>query len=268
MNITILNADNTNKGSIELPVQFSEPVNPDMIKRAVITLQANKRQSHGASPTAGRRQSAKISRRRRNFKGSYGIGISRVPRKTMSRRGRRFIWTGAFAPGTVGGRRAHPPKAEKILERKINKKENRKAIRSAIAATMHKELVELRGHKMPASYPFALGSSFEEIKKTKDAMKILKAIGMAAEMVRSSEKKIRAGKGKMRGRKYATRKGPLIVVSKKCELEKSARNIPGIDVVEVNKLNAELLAPGAAPARMTLFTEQAIERLSKEKLFM
>ncbi|MBI2133274.1 50S ribosomal protein L4 [Candidatus Woesearchaeota archaeon] len=268
MKLKILNTDNTEKGSVEMPDQFNEPFRPNLIKRAVITLQANRRQPYGASPTAGKRQSAKISRRRRNFKGSYGIGISRVPRKTVSRRGRRFIWVGAFAPGTVGGRRAHPPKAEKILEKKINKKENRKAIRSAMAASLNPELVKGRGHKVPDNYPFILTSNIENTGKTKDAVKILQTLGLKEELTRTKEKKIRAGKGKMRGRKYEKKTGPLLVVSKKCELIKSARNIPGINIIEVDKINAELLAPGATPARLTIFTEQAVERIGKEKLFL
>ncbi len=267
MKLEILNPDSTKKGSIDLPDQFNEPVSKDLIKRAVYTLQANKRQPYGASPRAGKRQSAKISRRRRNYKGSYGLGISRVPRKTVSRRGRRFIWVGAFAPGTVGGRRAHPPKAEKIFAIKINKKENRKAIRSAISATVISKMVQERGHKTPESYPFALSIAAEGISKTKDATKMLQALGFTSELERSSERKIRAGKGKMRGRKYIGKKGPLLVVSGKCALEKSARNIPGVEIIEVHRLNAELLAPGSSPGRITIFTEPSIERMQKEKLF-
>lgn len=259
---------NVKKGQMELPPQFSEPVNPGIIKRAVMALQANRRQPYGASPEAGKRQSAKISRRRRNYKGSYGIGISRVPRKTMSRRGRRFIWAGAFAPGTVGGRRAHPPKAEKIWAKKINKKENRKAIRSAMAATLDVQVVAGRGHRAPEGYPFAITSNIESLKKTREVISALLSMGFAGELERTRERKIRSGKGKKRGRKYIIKKGLLLVVSKKCDLAKSARNIRGIDVVEVDKVNAELLAPGAAPGRIAVFTELAIERLEKEKLFM
>ncbi|MBR9691209.1 50S ribosomal protein L4, partial [Candidatus Woesearchaeota archaeon] len=71
-----------------------------------------------------------------------------------------------------------------------------------------------------------------------------------------------------RGRKYKKKKGILFVVSKDCSLEKAARNIPGIDIAVVNSLNAKLLAPGAVPGRLTLFTEAAIDKLEKEKLFM
>ncbi|MBU4501784.1 MAG: 50S ribosomal protein L4, partial [Nanoarchaeota archaeon] len=92
-------------------------------------------------------------------------------------------------------------------------------------------------------------------------------IGLDKELERSSVRKIRAGKGKTRGRKYKTRKGPLIVVSDKCELQKSAKNIPGVDITTIRSINAELLAPGCVPGRLTIFTDKAIERLDKEKLF-
>ena len=84
----------------------------------------------------------------------------------MSSSGTQFNWTGAFAPGTVGGRRAHPPKAEENITKKINKKENRKAIRSAISASIKSELVE-KNHKIPTEYPFIAETKFETLKKTK-----------------------------------------------------------------------------------------------------
>src|SRR3989344_7504660 len=135
------------KGKGEFPFQFNEPIRPDLVKRAVESIWGNTRQPYGAFPRAGKQAAAKLSRRRRDYKTSYGYGISRVPRKVLSRRGTRFTLVGAYAPGTVGGRQAHPPKAEKIWTRKLNKRERRKAIRSALAATIVKELVEKRGHK-------------------------------------------------------------------------------------------------------------------------
>ena len=132
-----------------------------MIKRAVHALQSHKRQPYGASPTAGKRASAKLSRRRRNYKTSYGIGISRVPRKILSRHGTRMHWVGAFAPGMVGGRRAHPPKAEKCFSLKINQKERIKAIRSAISATIIRDIVSNRGHILPSIYPIVIETEFE-----------------------------------------------------------------------------------------------------------
>jgi large subunit ribosomal protein L4e len=268
MKLDIFDSESKEIGKKELPKQFKEPYHPDLIQRAVLALQSNRRQRYGAFSHAGKRPSAKLSRRRRNYKGAYGLGISRVPRKTMSHRGTRFVWTGAFAPMTVGGRRAHPPKSEKIWKMKINRKENRKAIRSAMAATIDKELVKKRGHALPKNYPFVIESGIENIKKTKQAKKIMQALGFKEEFERSAKRKIRSGVGKLRGRKYKGRKGLLIVVSKQCPLLRSLKNIQGVEAVIVDKLNAELLAPGAVPGRLTVFTKAAMERLEKEALFL
>ena len=255
-------------GERELPVQFNEELRPDLIKRAVLAIMSNKRQPYGAKPGAGMRQHGKLSRRRRDFKGSYGIGISRVPRKILSGKGSRWNWVGAVAPGTVGGRQAHPPKAEKVWAQKINKKERRKAIRSAISATVLADVVKERGHNIPADYPFIIDSEIESVGKTKDIKEILCSLGLKKELERVAERKIRSGKGKTRGRKYIGKKGPLIVVSKDCRLIDASKNIPGIDVVNVKNLNAELLAPGTKPGRITLWTDKAIEIMEKENIFL
>ena len=177
-------------------------------------------------------------------------------------------WQGAITPGTVGGRRSHPPKAEKVWWQKINKKERKAAIRSAIAATINKEVVIERGHKVTGNYPLIMDSSIENLDKTKKAKDVLLKLGLDKELIRCGQKKIRAGKGKARGRKYKKKKGPLIIVSKDCKLIKSASNIPGIDVCEVKNINTELLAPGAVPGRVTLWSKGAIELMEKEKLFV
>lgn len=263
----ILTIDKVNKGEMNLPKQFKEDVRPDLIKKAFLVIQNNKRQRYGATPLAGKMVSAELSRRRNKYRGSYGIGISRVPRKIMSRRGTRMNWVGAFAPGTVGGRRAHPPKAGKVWKQKINTKERRKAIRSALSANVVKQLIEKRGHKLPLNFPFIVDTKIEELDKTKQVIDALTKLGFGEDLERTSERKIRAGKGKLRGRKYIQKKGLLIVVSDKCKLLKAATNIPGIDIARVDKLNVELLAPGADYGRLTLFSEDAIKRLEAEQLY-
>ncbi|MBI4141513.1 50S ribosomal protein L4 [Candidatus Woesearchaeota archaeon] len=268
MELPILTPTNTITGKKQLPQQFSEEIREDIIKRAVEALRANKRQKYGADLRAGKKSSAKLSRRRRDYKGAYGHGISRVPRKTLSRNGAHFNWAGAYAPGTVGGRRAFPPKPMKNWTQKINDKERKKAIRSAMSATLNKELVQSRGHKLPKTYPFIASKEFETIATAKELTKILQTHGFEEELKRSAEKKIRAGKGKMRGRKYTHKKGILIVTTKDTKLLKSARNLPGTNVVDVTQLNTELLAPGTKPGRLTIFTQTAIEQLEKTKLFM
>jgi large subunit ribosomal protein L4e len=268
MKIALYGKNAEKSEDISLPKQFNEVLRADLIKRAVLVVEANNRQPYGAYPEAGKEVSAKLSRKRHDYKGSYGLGISRVPRKILSRRGTRMNWVAALAPGTVGGRRAHPPKAEKILDLKINTKEKRFAIRSALSATVDKKLVKARGHKIPEGYPFGLASDVESISKSKDIMTLISKLGFDDEMARVSETTNRAGKGKMRGRRIKTKTGILFVVAKSCPLVKAASNLPGVDVIEVRKLNAKVLAPGTKPGRVTLFTKSAIEELDKSKLFV
>ena len=268
MKLSIVTNGNKKTGDMSMPSQFAEEFRPDLIKRAVHSLWSKSRQQYGADQEAGLRHSSKLSERRRKYRGCYGFGISRINRKILSRRGTRFNWVGSFSPQAVGGHRSHPPKAAKILERKINQKENQKAIRSAMAATMQKELVTQRGHKVPVQYPFVIAGSAEGLAKTKEVEQLLVDLGFADELARSAQKKVRAGMGTMRGRKYRNKKGVLIVASEKCALLHAAQNIPGVDVVEVKALNAELLAPGADAGRATLFTEKAVQKLAAENLFM
>jgi len=267
MKSTIYNKTGEKLKEINLPKQFSEEIRPDLIKRAVLVIQSNKRQQYGADPRAGKDFSAKLSRRRREYRGSYGKGISRIPRKVMLRRGTQFIYTGAVIPGTVGGRRAHPPKGEKIFEQKINNKERQKAIRSAIAATLDKELLKEKGFTILDNVPIII-DQLESIEKTKELKELLIKLNLKPEIDRLDTKKIRAGKGTMRGRKYKKPKGPLVVVSNNdSKVYKACRNLQGFDIVEVESLNTELLAPGAEPGRLVIWSSGAIERLDKEKLF-
>ncbi len=268
MKLDIIDSKKQKVGQMDLPIQFSEEVRPDLIKKAVLAFQSNQRQPYGAKPEAGMRHNARLSKRRREYRGSYGFGISRTPRKILSRRGRRMFWVGAVAPNTVGGRRAHPPKAQTIVAHKINVKERRKAIRSCIAATIQSKYTKERGHRVPEMYPFIVNDSFEKMSKTKDVLAALHEMGFETELERTAERTIRAGKGTMRGRKYKSKVGPLIVVTEQSPIASSAKNIPGVDIITVKSLNANILAPGAVPGRLTIWTKAAIEQLQKDKLFM
>lgn len=267
MKVVVKGLDAQDAGTYTLPKQFSEPIRTDLIKRAVLVVHANMRQPHGTDPEAGKKASSELSRRRRKYRGAYGIGISRVPRKIVSRQGTRMNWVGATSPSTVTGRAAHPPKASKIYDQKINDTERRKAIRSALSATVNVEVVQARGHKIPKEYPFVLADDFETVEKTAAFKKALVALGFTDELTRAATKNVRAGKGKMRNRPYKKRVGPLVVVSSGAK-GLSVRNIPGVDVVSVQNLNATLLAPGTHAGRATLFTQKALKELEEKGLFL
>ncbi|BAZ98079.1 MULTISPECIES: 50S ribosomal protein L4 [Methanothermobacter] len=251
MKIKVYSLEGEAIDEMELPEIFNEEFRPDVIKRAVLSAQTARVQPWGPDPMAGKRTSAQ----------SYGAGrgVAMVPRiKNGSR--------AAFVPQAVGGRRAHPPRPQKNYHERINRKERRLAIRSAVAATARKDLVEARGHRIEnvPQLPLVVDDELSMIKRTADTREVFRKLGIMDDIVRAKEgKKIRAGKGKMRGRKYRTPRGPLIVVGDDKGITRGARNHPGVDVVRVENLNAELLAPGTHPGRLTVFTRSAIEKLDE-----
>jgi len=183
-----------------------------------------------------------------------GRGMSRIPRLASGR--------GALAPGTVKGRRAHPPKSEKMWKRRMNRKEMLLARLSALSATAMEEIVKERGHKFQAEVPVIVESKFEELKRTGEVLNVLEKLGLMEDVIRAKEgKHIRAGKGKMRGRKYKVPKSLLIVAENKENVKKAAGNLPGVDVISPEEINVEYLAPGGHAGRLTLYTLNALEKI-------
>jgi len=254
----------------KMPKVFGVKHRPEIITRAVLALQSLRRQPYGADTMAGKRTSAHYHGSRHYRFTMMNREMSRIPR--IHGKIGYMAFRARFAPHAVKGRAAHPPKAEKIWEKKMNKKEHLFAVKSAIAATSDAKLLKERGHKIDLiasrinEFPIIIVDDFENLSKTKNIVDVLKKIGLEVEIERAKIKKIRAGRGKMRGRKYARKKGLLVVTSKECPALKSCRNIAGVDVVEMKKLNAELLAPGAQAGRMTIFTKSAFENLDNLKL--
>jgi len=243
----IIDLSGNAKGEITLPEIFSEVYRPDIIKKAVLSAQANRLQPYGPRMYSGMDTSA--------HSWGSGRGAAQVPRISNGSRVARV-------PQAVGGRRAHPPKPETDRTEKVNKKERRLAIRSAIAATLDAELVRARGHRFEAQVPIVADSALEELTKTKDVISFLAAAGVYDDVLRAKEgRHIRAGKGKRRGRKYKHKKSVLIVAGEESPIMVSARNLPGVDITTVDSLNAEILAPGTHAGRLTIWTESAISNL-------
>jgi large subunit ribosomal protein L4e len=239
-------------GKVRLPPIFKTPTRPDVIKRAVVAIQSHRFQPQGRDILAGKRTTAESR--------GVGLGISRVPR--LKGRGQRA----AFAPGTVGGRAPHPPVVEKKIEKKIPRKEMRLALCSAVAATAAKEIVASRGHMVDdvPDFPLVVADEIQGLKKTKEAEEAFIHIGVWPDIFRVKEsRKVRAGKGKMRGRKMKQAVGPLLVISKNEGVAEAARNLPGVDIASVDNLNVELLAPGTHPGRLTVWTNSAFEKVDK-----
>jgi large subunit ribosomal protein L4e len=249
----------------DLPQQFNERVRPDIIKRASLSIKSKKRQPYGTDPEAGNKHVTYWKKRRRTYRSQKGKGRSRTPRKISVRRGMQLHGAGAEAPNTRGGRRAHGPTSEKDFSEEINDKERRKGIRSAIAATADEELVT-ENHVYDGELPI-IEDGIESIEKTSELKERLEELGLEEELERASEKKVRGGKGKNRGRKYRTKTGPLVVVSEDDGILQAAGNLPGVDASRVDQLNAEKLAPGAEAGRLVVWSEKAVEKLEEEDLF-
>lgn len=248
MKVPILQPDGTPGPEIEVPPLFDGPLRTDLIRKAVQTARANRRQPYGPSKASGTETSAV----------SWGVdrGMARTPRDERGR--------GRFAPNTVGGRMAHPPKTETVRVRKMNRKERRAAFRSALAATSREEVVRGRGHRFDARLPLVAEDALEELARVGEVRRFLEAAGLWSDVERASVRKVRAGKGKRRGRKMKRRRSVLFVVSKPAAL-RGARNLPGVDVVAVASLRTEDLAPGAHPGRLTVFTRSALAKLTERQ---
>lgn len=250
---------------IELPEFFSYPVREDIISKV---LEAKKTmQPYSPSLVAGKQHAAsgKIVHRRHVWRSGYGRGMSRIPRKIISRRGSQFNWIGAEVSSTRGGRRAHPPKVAAMINTlKINKKEMRKAFMSVLSATADKKQVSMRYKRIEEKdlkereFPIIVESGISSL-KTKDLLNSMKKIlGEKIFLVALKKKEVRSGKGKSRGRKYKSNAGILIVTGKNEKMKSKA-----FPMKNSGNLGISDLASGG-PGRLVIYTENAIKELQEK----
>jgi large subunit ribosomal protein L4e len=253
--------------AMKLPEAFDSEYRPDLIRRAVHASRANRRQAYGHREHVGKRAPQPGMKHSVEWWGK-GRGVSRIMRKTGQR-------TGAQNPHTRGGRRAHGPMVQKEWAQKVNTKEGNAARDSAIAATADSDMVSSRGHKFSNEVRFPIvisdydenGESIniENIsaeKATKKFVAMMDGLGIGDDIIRAKDgRSIRAGKGKMRGRRRRTPRSILLVVAERDGLALAARNVPGVDVAVAKDLCAEDLAPGGAAGRLTVWTKAAIGAL-------
>ena len=256
---------------IDLPDSFSSPIRGDIVRDAVHSSRANRRQPYGHRNHGGKRSPQAGMKHSVEWWGK-GRGVSRIMRKTGQR-------TAAQNPHTRGGRRAHGPMVEKDWSMKLNAKQKRIARDSAISASCDPDIVATRGHKFEDGVRFPIViDSYTEVKDgkseshnpeeipisngTRKFVAIMQGLGLGMDLERAKNgRSIRAGKGKMRGRRRRTPKSVLLIVSNMDSLAKSARNVPGVDVVAAKDLCAEDLAPGGDIGRLAVWTADAIKEM-------
>jgi large subunit ribosomal protein L4e len=258
MSLTVHSLAGQEVGKLNNPV--SVPVRPDLIRKAVLVEQSWRIHPYGADPMAGQRSSAHYIGRR----GAYHSMMNREISRMMRVVNQGFLnLTARVVPQAAKGRKAHPPKSWKVWDKKINKKERDLALRSAIAATFDRDYVQGRGHRIDnvKHIPLVVESGVESVKKAKDVIAMLGKLGLEDELSRCSSRKVRSGKGKLRGRKYRTVKGPLIVASEDKGILKAAAGIAGVDAVLAKDLSVEDLAPGTHPGRLTIWSRSVLEAM-------
>jgi len=198
---------------------------------------------------------------------SWGPGraVARVPR--ISGSGTSRAAQGAFANSCRKGRMFAPLKTWRRWHRKVNIKQRRHAVAAALAASAVTPLVFARGHRITniPNLPLVVDDKLEGIDKTKDAVAFLKRFGAYDDVERvANSKNIRPGIGKLRNRRYRLRRGPLFVYNNEnVTLVRAVRNIPGVEVSNVHRLNLRQLAPGGHLGRFIIWTESAFRALDK-----
>lgn len=260
MKAQVLSLSGTKEEEIDLPPVFSTPIRNDLIHKAYVHLESHSFQRQGRYPNAGMDVVAESN------SPPTGHHAARVARMRGGGGGRQG--QGGGVAMVRKGRQAHPPVAEKVIYKILNRKENKLALCSAIAATSSGELVKTRGHRIDKieSFPIILSDKVESVSKSKDASKILDSLHLSDDVARLQDRlKRRSGKPRLRGRSTKIGKSILFVVKDAKNLSKACGAMQGVDVVEAKNLSVLDLAPGAVPVRLTAYSKGALDEIAKIK---
>lgn len=249
--------------TITLPPIFETPFRPDLIHKAYVHLDSHSYQPQGRYPMAGMNVVADTN------DPPTGRGVARIARAEGGGGGRRG--QGAEVASTRGGRQAHPPTSEKQIHKKLNKKENKLAFCSAIAATASADMIISRGHRISEYLeahsdilPIVVDDSVSGCATAYEITKLLDALCLTDDMDRLARRKARSGRSSLRGRSKKTGKSVLFVThDSDSRIHKAVGALPGIDAKSTSQISVLDLAPGGSPARLTIFTKSAISQLSQ-----
>mmetsp|Transcript_3221 Transcript_3221/g.7476 ORF Transcript_3221/g.7476 Transcript_3221/m.7476 type:complete len:401 (+) Transcript_3221:84-1286(+) len=242
------------KATCKLPEVFLSPIRPDIVNDVHTGLNKNHRQAYSVYAKAGHNTAAE----------SWGTGraVSRIPRVPGG--GTHRAGQGAFGNMCRGGHMFAPTKTWRRWHRRVNLKQKRYAVCSALAASAVPALLMARGHHVESvpEVPLVLDDSSESVTKTSKAIELLKSVGAYADIEKvKASRNLRSGKGKMRNRRYVERKGPLICYAVDNGITKAFRNIPGVELCCVDRLGLLTLAPGGHLGRFIIWTKGAFEKL-------
>ncbi len=251
--VKVLDLEGKEVETLDLPNIFKVPIREDIINKAYVALDSRRRNPQGRDPLAGERTTAEAGNP------PTGRGISRIPRVKGERYSKSGM-AGAVA-STVHGRLPHPPRSEKVIRKEINAKERRLALASAIAATARTDLVTRRGHKYTTKLPIIVSNDIEKVTKVRDVKKFLSALGMTDELARIGRRTKRTSSSLSRLERRGV--GPLFVVSDSSNLRNAVGSLGGVSVAKSSNLSILDLAPGSAPGRLTIWSKDALNALTR-----
>jgi len=242
------------KVNIKLPAVFRAPIRPDVVTFVHTNMRKNNRQPYAVSREAGHQTSAE----------SWGTGraVARIPRVRGG--GTHRSGQGAYGNMCRGGHMFAPNRIWRRWHRKVNRNQRRYALVSAIAASGVPAIVQSKGHAIEQvpEFPLVVSDEIQKYSKTKQAVSFLRRIRAWNDIKKVyASKRFRAGRGKMRNRRRVQRLGPVVVYGEDGGLTKAFRNIPGIETLNVEKLNLLRLAPGGHVGRFCIWTESAFRKL-------
>ncbi|GAA97302.1 uncharacterized protein L969DRAFT_100889 [Mixia osmundae IAM 14324] len=242
--------------TLPLPAVFTAPIRNDVVHDIYKSVAKNKRQPYSVAKNAGAQTSAE----------SWGTGraVARIPR--VGGGGTSRSGQAAFGNMCRGGRMYAPTKIWRKWHVKTNLNQKRFATVSALAASALPSLVLARGHRIEEieEVPLVVPDALESITKTKAAVAALKALNAHDDVEKvSNSRKLRAGRGKSRNRRHTQRRGPLIVYNEDNGISRAFGNVPGVEVVNVRRLNLLQLAPGGHLGRFIIWTEGAFAVLDE-----
>lgn len=256
MNVYSVEDGKSTVGTVPLPAVFKAPIRPDVVNFVHTNIAKNKRQPYAVSERAGHQTSAI----------SWGTGraVARIPR--VSGGGTHRAGQAAYGNMCRGGRMFAPTKIWRKWHRKVNLNQRRYATVSAIAASAVPSLVMARGHRIEKinQVPLVIADQIQSLLKTKSAIKFLQAVNAYDDVEKVKDSRnLRAGKGKMRNRRYRQRRGPLVCYAEDNGITKAFRNVPGVELISVHALNLLQLAPGGHLGRFIIWTQSAFSKLDQ-----
>eukprot|EP00930_Biecheleria_cincta_P033248 TRINITY_DN23018_c0_g1_i1.p1 TRINITY_DN23018_c0_g1~~TRINITY_DN23018_c0_g1_i1.p1 ORF type:complete len:411 (-),score=111.34 TRINITY_DN23018_c0_g1_i1:53-1285(-) len=256
--VSVYNFENPSEkaGTIPMPAVLTSPLRPDLVREVHKNMSKNTRQAYAVKQKAGYDTAAE----------SWGTGraVARIPRAPGG--GTHRAGQATFGNQARGGGMYNPTTVWRRWHRRVNVTQKRHAVATALAASSLPPLVMARGHRIGevAELPLVVSDGLESVTKTKEAVEALKKLGCSQDLQKVLDsKKIRAGQGKARNRRYRMRCGPLVIYNEDNGITRAMRNIPGVEATCVDNLNLLRLAPGGHFGRFLIFTEGAFKKLTE-----